>query len=499
MKAPKLAVTNPLKGFKLPGLAALARLRARWTAFQACMRASAQAGAEAQSSPVTATSAAPSPAKPAPDEPELRTDSRPAVVWGFIVLLVGLGGFLVWSGTAPLDEGVPAPGVVTVEGKRKTLQHLRGGVIEAINVRDGDVVRADQVLVSLNNVDARSQLDSVQIQYWNAVALEARLIAEQIQAVSIGFPADLALSEDPRAQAAVQNQRNIFATRREALMNQIRILEENLRGLQEQINGLEALQAGKKTQIRLLTDELESVSDLALYGYVPRVRIMELERTLADIAGSRGEDMANIARTRSGIAEIKLRMVQARQDYLKEAQQLLADTQKELEGLGNRLTSLKEEVDRAQLRAPVDGIVVGLGVFTIGGVIQPGQTLLEIVPERGRMIIEAQIPTHLIEKVRAGLEAEIRFSTVQGSQLPAISGTLVNVSADRLVEQATGRPYYLGVVHITPESKALLAASNHTISPGMSADVIIKTGERTLLEYLTTPLLKRISGALREI
>jgi membrane fusion protein, protease secretion system len=488
---------------KRPGLpkfpAGLVRLQARWRAFQACIRSSAQAGGipVGRDVPPGNERAA---SHPLPsDEPDLLTDSRPAVTWGVVVLVAGFGGFLVWSATAPLDEGVPAPGVVTVEGKRKALQHLRGGVIEQINVRDGDLVRANQVLVSLSDIDARAQLDSVQTQFWNAVALEARLIAEQIQSVSIGFPADLAASPDPRAQAAVRNQQNLFRTRRDTLVNQVRILEESLRGLQEQINGLQALQAGKQTQIQLLTKELESMGDLVLFGYVPRVRLMELERMLADIAGSRGEDLANIARTRSAIAEVKLRIVQTRQEYLKEAQQLLADTQKELESLGNRLTALREEVDRAQLKAPVDGIVVGLGVFTIGGVVQPGQTVLEIVPERGTTVIEVQIPTHLIEKVQPGLEAEIRFSTVQGSQLPAIAGELVQISADRFVEPTSGRPYYLGIVRIKPESRVLLANSRLTVSPGMSADVIIKTGERTLLEYLTTPLLKRISGALREI
>ena len=477
----------------------LAGLQHKWRALRTCMAASvaAQAGST-QALSDSATQRESDLAK-GDDEVALYTDSRPAILWGSLALVVGFFGFLAWASTAPLDEGVPAPGVVTVEGKRKTLQHPRGGVIEQINVRDGDVVRAGQVLVSLNDTDALSQRESAQTQYWNAVALEARLIAEQTQTPSILFPADLALNPDIRAQAAVRNQQNLFSTRRGAMLNELRILEENLRGLQEQINGLQALQAGKKTQIRLLTDELESMSDLVLYGYVPKVRLMELQRTLADISGSRGEDIANIARTRSSIAEIKLRMVQTRQVYQKEAQQQLPEAQKELETLGNRLTTLNEEVDRAELRASVDGIVVGLGVFTIGGVIQPGQTVLEIVPERGAMIVEVHIPTHLIEKVRVGLSAEIRFSTVQGSQLPAIEGELLNVSADRFVEQASGQPYYLGTVKFSEEGKLRLAASNHGISPGMSVDVIIKTGERTLLEYLTTPLLKRISGALREI
>jgi HlyD family type I secretion membrane fusion protein len=485
----------------------VAGLQLKWRTLRACMAAnvveqarSAEAGAEPVAEQVKGL--AKSQGKSGgeqDDEVVLYTDSRPAILWGTLALVVGFFGFLAWASTAPLDEGVPAPGVVTVEGKRKTLQHPRGGVIEQINVRDGDVVRAGQVLVSLNNTDARSQRESAQTQYWSAVALEARLIAEQTQAPSIFFPADLALNTDIRAQAAVRNQQNLFSSRRSAMLNQLRILEENLRGLQEQINGLQALQAGKKTQIRLLTDELESMSDLVLYGYVPKVRLMELQRTLADISGSRGEDIANIARTRSSIAEIKLRMVQTRQDYQKEAQQQLPETQKELETLGNRLTILNEDVDRAELRASVDGIVVGLGVFTIGGVIQPGQTVLEIVPERGAMIVEVQIPTHLIEKVRVGLSAEIRFSTVQGSQLPAIEGELINVSADRFIDQASGQPYYLGAVKFTEEAKLRMATSNHGISPGMSVDVIIKTGERTLLEYLTTPLLKRISGALREI
>lgn len=431
--------------------------------------------------------------------PALRTDSRSAARWGVIALVVGFGGFVVWAAFAPLDEGVPAPGVVSVESKRKAVQHLRGGIVRKIHVQEGSRVRAGDVLISLDDVEARSQLDIVQAQWWTALAQEARLLAEQAGAASVRFPPELTTSTDARAQEAMRIQQGLFQTRREALTSQTRILGENLKGLKEQMAGLQALQAGKQRQIELLETELSSMRELAQEGFLPQVRLMEIERMLAELSGSRANDLANIARARNAMSEIELRMVAIRQEFQQEVQQRLSEVQKEVENLRDRLVALREELNRLELRAPVDGTVVGLNVFTVGGVIQPGQTLMEIVPEDESLLIEVHIPTNLIEKVHPGLTADIRFATVKGAMIPPISGTLVTVSADRLLDPQSGMPYFLGRVQVTAEGLETLRRSQHSIHPGMPADVVIKTGERTLLQYLISPLTTRIASALKEI
>jgi len=431
--------------------------------------------------------------------PPLRTDSRAAARWGIIALLAGFGGFVLWAAFAPLDEGVPAPGVVNVESKRKAVQHLRGGIVKEIRVQEGSVVRAGDALIALNDIEARAQLDITLAQWWSALAQEARLLAEQSGATALRFPESLVQSEDPRAREAMRIQEALFRTRRDALLSQIRILEENHKGLKEQIAGMEALQAGKQRQIELLESELKSMRELAREGFLPKVRLMEIERMLADLSGSRASDLANIARTRNGIAEIQLRMVAIRQDFQQEVQQRLSEVQKDVENNRDRVTALREELDRAVLRAPVDGTVVGLNVFTVGGVVQPGQTLMEIVPEGESMLVEVHIPTNLIEKVHPGLEADIRFATVKGAMIAPIAGTLITVSADRLVEPQTGMPYFLGRIQVSKEGLETLIRTQHPIHPGMPADVVIKTGERTLLQYLVNPLTSRIASALKEI
>lgn len=428
----------------------------------------------------------------------LDTDTRRAAIPGVLALVIGFFGFVIWAAYAPLDEGVPASGHVTVESQRKAIQHLRGGLVKEIRVRDGSQVRAQDILVVLNDTEARAQLDIAQAQYWTALATQSRLSAERDRTEAIVFPSEIRASGDTRAREAMRVQGDLFMARRDALASQWAILEENLKGLQEQINGLRALESGKQTQIKLLTDELESIRGLVQQGFYPRMKLLEMERTLAELAGSRGDDLANIARTHNAIAELKLRQVQLRQDFLKEVQESLARAQEERLNLRDRITALREEVDRSKVRSPVDGVVVGLAIHTLGGVIQPGQVLMEIVPGGEAMMIEVRIPPHLIEKIRPELSADIRFSTVTGGQLPPIEGMLTRVSADRLVDPATGGAYYLGRVAVTPAGLALLHRSGHTIQPGMPVDVVIKTGERTLLDYLIAPLKNRIAGSLKE-
>jgi protease secretion system membrane fusion protein len=432
--------------------------------------------------------------------PPLKTDASPVIRFGILALVIGFGGSVLWAALAPLDEGVPTMGVVTVESKRKAIQHLRGGIVQEINVQEGTPVKAGDVLVRLNDSEARSQLDIALAQYWTTMAVETRLLAELEQKHRIEFPEALReAAHEPRAAEAMRVQEILFRTRHDALNSEISILQENMKGLQEQIKGLQSLQAGKQKQIDLISEELKSMRDLAKEGFIPQVKLMELERALADLSGTRGEDMANIARAQNAIAEVKFRTIQRTQEFQKEVQSHLTDVQKDSANLRDRVKALTEEVERDVMRAPVDGTVVGLDVHTIGGVIQPGQRIMDVVPHGEALVIEVQIPTNLIEKVQTGLEADIRFSTVKSSLMPPIEGRLMTVSADRLVDSKSGLPYYLGRVEVTTKGLHDLHKANHSIQPGMQADVVIKTGERTLLIYLLKPLINRVSGSMKEI
>lgn len=432
----------------------------------------------------------------------VETDERPIVRFGMLTLSLGFGGFLLWAGFAPLDEGVPGTGVVSVDSKRKTIQHLKGGIVEAIEVREGARVKSGDVLLRLNDKEIKAQLDITRGQYWAVKATEARLLAERDGRSSVNFPAEMveAGKTDQRAVEAMQAQRQLFSARRSALLSEMGTMDESMTGLNEQIRGLQSLEVGKKTQIDLLQKEVNSLRSLVEEGFVPRNKLYELERALADISGTRGNDLASISRARAGISEIQLRKLQRQQDFRKEVEAQMTETQRDVGIQQDRLTALTDEFGRTVIRAPTDGYVVGLEAHTIGGIIRPGDRIMDIVPEGDSLVVEAQLPVNLIDKVQTGQLANMHFQIVlAGGRQPAIQGKLVQVSADRLTDQRTGVPYYSARIQITPEGEAELSKHNITPQAGMQTDVVIITGERTVLQYLMRPLMSRLASGMKEM
>lgn len=432
----------------------------------------------------------------------LDTDDRKVVRFGMLTLAFGFGGFLLWASLAPLDEGIPGTGVVTVESKRKTIQHLKGGIVDSIHVREGAAVQAGDVLLRLNDVEINAQIEIVRGQFYLVKAAEARLLAERDGRSTVTFPQPLVMAaeSDPRAREAILVQAGLFAARRSMLSSEMSTMDEIITGFNEQIRGLQALEAGKKTQIDLVSKELDSYRGLAEEGFVPRNKLYEQERVLADLSGTRGSDLAQIARAKASINETRLRKLQRQQQFRQEVEKELAEMQKEVGGQSDRLTALKEEFDRTVIKSPTEGVVVGLEAHTVGGVIRPGDRIMEIVPQDEVLIVEAQLPVNLIDKVSAGQLATIHFQIVlAGGAQPAIEGKVVQVSADRLTDQRTGMPYYSARIQITPNGEAELRKHGINVQPGMQADVVIVTGERTLLQYLLKPLRSRIFGGMREL
>lgn len=433
---------------------------------------------------------------------KVNTDERSVVRFGMATLFFGFGGFLFWAALAPLDEGVPGTGVVSVDTKRKTIQHLRGGLIESIAVREGDRVKAGDVLLRLNDTDTRAQLDIVRGQYAVVKATEARLLAERDGKGILVFPTELvqAAVSDHRTAEAIGAQGQLFTARKSALLNELGTMDQGISGLEQQIVGLESVESGKKIQIDLILKELNSIRGLVEEGFVPRNKLYELERVLADITGTRGGDLAQIGRARASINELKLRKLQRVQDFRKEVETQMSEVQKEVGSQSDRLKSLNEEFERSVIKAPNDGSVVGLEVHTVGGVIRPGDRIMDIVPEGDVLIIEAQLPVNLIDKVSVGQLANLHLQIILGGGAqPTIEGRVTQVSADRVTDPRTGNPYYSARIQITEKGEAELLRYKIKAQPGMQADVVIVTGERTVLQYLMKPLMSRVSSGMKEL
>jgi protease secretion system membrane fusion protein len=430
---------------------------------------------------------------------EVNTDARSFSRVGWLIVILGLGGFLLWGLFAPLDKGVPLSGTVAKESNRKAIQHMTGGTIKEILVKDGDVVKEGQVLVRMNGILAKSAYETTDAQYLTARAAEARLTAERDGHKTIKFPAELEQRRnDPRAAELMALQTQLLTSRQMSLQNELGSVDENIAGLKEQIRGLEESRDSKKVQMGYLKEQLEGMRDLAKDGYVARNRLLDLERTYAQLSGAVSEDIGNIARARRQVLEMGLRKAQRMQDYQKEVRTQLSDVEREAEALGARLQGQKFEVDNIEVRSPVGGTVTGLAVFTQGGVVQPGFKMMEIVPTDDPMVVEGSLAVNLVDRVHPGLKTELIFSAFNANKTPHIPGEVEQVAADRSVDERTGAPFYKVRVRVTPEGQKMIAQHKMDVRPGMPVELFVKTGERTMMNYLLKPIFDRSKSSMAE-
>jgi protease secretion system membrane fusion protein len=430
---------------------------------------------------------------------EVDTDARGYSRFGWLLILLGVGGFMLWAMFAPLDKGVPMSGTVAKESNRKTIQHMAGGTVQEILVKDGDVVKKGQVLVRMNNIQANSQAESARAQYITARLVEARLLAERDGLKSVAFPSALEpFKQDPRVSAGFGLQNQLFSSRRMSLGSEIGAIDENIAGLKAQIAGLEESRESKKQQQGILKEQLENMRDLAKDGYIARARLLDQERTYAQINGQISEDIGNIGRSRRQVTELTLRRVQRIQDFQKEVRAQLTDVQRDVESLSSRIAGLDFELASTEVKAPVDGTVVGLNIFTPGGVVGSGTKLMELVPTDDAMIVEGQLAVNLIDRVHVGLPVELVFSAFNVNKTPHIPGVVMQVSADRSVEERSGTPYYKIRARVSPEGAKLIAKKNLVIQPGMPVEMFVKTGERTMMSYLLKPIFDRAKSSMSE-
>jgi protease secretion system membrane fusion protein len=430
---------------------------------------------------------------------EVNTDARKFSRVGWLIVLLGFGGFLLWGLFAPLDKGVPLQGTVAKESNRKAIQHQSGGTVREILVKDGDLVKAGQVLVRMNGIQAKSAYETTDAQYLTARAAEARLNAERNGLKSIKFPAELEQHRnDPRVADVMALQTQLLNARQMSLQNELGSVDENIAGLKEQIRGLEESRDSKKVQMGYLKEQLEGMRDLAKEGYVARNRLLDLERTYAQLSGAVSEDIGNIARARRQVLEMGLRKAQRMQDYQKEVRTQLSDTEREAEALSARLEGQKFDVDSIEVKSPVSGTVTALAVFTQGGVVTPGFKMMEIVPTDDPMVVEGNLAVNLVDRVHPGLKTELIFSAFNANQTPHIPGEVEQVAADRSIDERTGAPYYKVRVRVTPQGQKLIAQHKLDVRPGMPVELFVKTGERTMMNYLLKPIFDRSKSSMAE-
>lgn len=427
-----------------------------------------------------------------------QSDTRSPARLGFWVLVVGFGLFMAWAALAPLDEGVSVPAVVSIETRRKAIQHVQGGSVKQLAVKEGQQVKAGDVLLLIDDGPTRAAHQSIRQNYLAQRAMESRLLAELAGTDRVAFHADVQQATEAEARLHMSAQLQLFNARRAALAAEVAASEETIAGLQAQGRGLERMIESRSQQADLLSQQVSNVRALAQEGFAPRNQALQLEQSQAELQAGMADLQANRQRVATSIAEARLRIAQRRQEHLKEASAQLAEVRREVQANQEKLAAVTAELARTEIRSPVDGQVVALAVSDVGGVVAPGQKMMDIVPVEARLLLDAKLPPHVIDRVRVGDATEVRFSGFADSPQLVVDAKLVSLSADAVTEQVGGllATYYLGRVAIT--DAGLKALGPRVMQPGMPAEVLIRTGERTLLTYLLHPLTKRIASAMKE-
>lgn len=416
-------------------------------------------------------------------------------VWMFVALLIIP---IIWSSLAPLYSAAIAPGQVILDSNKKTIQHLEGGIVSEILVREGQLVNKGDVLVRLDSTTAKASFDLVKKQYISSLAAESRLMAERDEKDTIDFPAELVKQQgrDSIVDENIDNQTRLFNTRRKNLEGQIAILNQKILQSDEQIKGFEAQIKSADSQLGYLNDEISVVQKLMKTGNAVRPRLLALQRNAADISGQKGQYMASISQARESIEESKKNIINAREEFLKELLRELNETQATLSDLKEKMNANQDKLTRIDILSPIAGKINDLKIHTVGGVIQPGEKLMDVVPDDDKLIIEAKVMPQDIDVVHDGLEASVRLTAYKTRKVPPVSGRVVNVSGDRFNDERTGISYYLARVEV--DIKQLDALDNVHLYPGMPADVLIITGKNTALAYLWSPISDSFNKAFRE-
>tara|TARA_E500000331_G_scaffold202164_1_gene194035 strand:- start:1178 stop:2515 length:1338 start_codon:yes stop_codon:yes gene_type:complete len=413
---------------------------------------------------------------------------------GLVLFIAVFGVFGLWSALAPLDSAAFGPGTVVVKSYKKLVQHLEGGIIMDISAENGDHVLAGEPLLTIDNTQSLSQLEITNSQFIALKTRESRLIAERDGLETAAYPNSLS-KEDRRVAEEISAQNEIFLARQSSNDGLKEVLEQRVEQLENQSVGLQALRDTKQLLADSYAEEVADTSALLSQGFADRTRLRELERNYATFKGEAAELASNIASVEIQIGETQLQILQQNKEFRNEVVNELSNTQSSLKDIQERIIALEDIVARTVVRAPEEGIVNGMQYHTLGGVIQPGDPIAEIVPQTEELVIEASMSPNDIDRIQEGQEATVRFSSF-GSSVPKTFGKVLSLSADSMPDPNTGASFYLARIEILPE--AIEELGDLALLPGMPAEVFINTGSRTLLQYLFKPFSNALARSLTE-
>lgn len=432
-----------------------------------------------------------------PKRVPVATWRRPALL-GYAVILLTFGVMGTWSAMARLDRAVVAPGTVTIESSRKTIQHLEGGIVSEIRVKEGQLVKEGDMLLRLAPLQARANADLVRNQLDAGLVLEARLSAELDQRPEMILPEEIETrrSSSPSLLRLIQDQQIQFRERRASLLGQIGLYESRIVQLTTEKEGLATEKASVEKQIGFINEELVGLRELREKNLIPISRALAMERERTRLEGIVGRSVADTAKAENGIGEARLQIAQLKQKQQEEVSGQLLETRQKINDLREKLSVASDILTRQDILSPKTGLVQNLKVFTLGQVIRSGEAMMEIVPSDEKLVIHANLPTTEIEHVQEGMTAEIRFPAFHSRKIPVILGTLDRVSRDRLIDETSKQPYFLGIVSL--DKVSVPDEYRGKIMAGMPAEIIISTGERTAFSYMISPLTDSMRRSFRE-
>ena len=432
---------------------------------------------------------------------EIEVDANKTIIKGFLILILGFGIFLIWAAYAPLDEGVPTEGQVSIETKNKVIQHFSGGIVEKVSVKEGQFVKVGQVLLTIDSALAKAKFEEIRQHYLGLRSSENRLVTEQRGENQIDFHQDLtSASKDPNVEAKMEDQKQLLITRQRLLQADVGQISHAIRAEQAAINGYQQLMQHKNSELQLVSQQLSDINSAVAEGYVSRAQQTELQQKAAQLNGDIAQIKGNMMKSRSMISELSSKITARKQAEQKDIEEELTKVRLDVDAEAEKFKALKDELLRTEIKAPSDGQVIGLQVQTSGAIIQPGQKLMNIVPVGEKLLLDAKIPPYLIDRIQVNQVADVRFSSFAHSPQLLVEGKVVSVSSDIISDPSSRvaqlRYYYLARVEVTDKGAKTLG--KHKLKPGMPVQIVIKTGERTFLIYLLHPFIKHISTSLKE-
>lgn len=423
------------------------------------------------------------------------SDERGTIRAGLVVIFLLVVVFGGWAALAPLKNAAVAVGKVSVVNDKKVVQHLEGGVIDKIHVKDGDKVKAGDVLIEIKNARLQAELEIAQSEFLQNSVVEARLIAQRDDEKEIKF------SDEARGmkgfEEAAKGQISIFKEQKKLLEDEKEILNQRITQLRKQIDSLNAIIASRKLRSNSLEEEIKEWERLYKEQLSDKIRLRDSKREKVAVDGEIASSVADIARLNVQITETKSQIILRERTFKEDVLKKLEDVKKVITDLRSRYIALNDQLDRTMIKAPIGGTVVGMTAHTVGGVVRSGEVIMNIVPDSSEYLVDAKMNLTDIDKVTIGLIADVRFSAFELQQAHVIEGEVIYISADSLQDNQ-GHQFYEIKIKLTEDGIKELERNKFFLIPGMPAEVMVRTGDRTVLSYILNPFTNMFQRAFNE-